>query len=221
VARPPARSAEYTVRPGDTLRGIAQRTLGDADRYQDIERLNAGRAEPGGTRFEDPDLIRPGWALTLPTGAKAAPRTASEPPREADSRRAPAPSARSASRGGGHRAARTAGSLGTWIDEAIDVLNRHGYTVSYDAIYETVIHESGGDPQAVNGTDWNAAQGHPSIGLMQTIQSTFDEFALPGYEDIYNPVDNIVAAVRYATKVYGSLDDVVAARCGGSCWRGY
>ena len=83
------------------------------------------------------------------------------------------------------------------------------------------MHESGGNPDAVNGEDSNAAEGHPSIGLMQTIQSTFDAYALPGYDDIYNPVDNIIAGARYAAAVYGSLDEMVEARCDGSCWRGY
>lgn len=83
------------------------------------------------------------------------------------------------------------------------------------------MHESAGDPSAVNRSDSNARAGNPSIGLMQTTQTTFDEFALPGYGDIYNPVDNIIAAVRYADAAYGSLEDVVAARCDGGCWRGY
>ena len=113
------------------------------------------------------------------------------------------------------------GSLSTWIDEAISVLREHGYDVSYNAIYETAMHESGGNPDAVNGEDSNAAEGHPSIGLMQTIQSTFDAYALPGYDDIRNPVDNIISAARYAASVYGSLDEMVDARCGGGCWRGY
>jgi len=116
---------------------------------------------------------------------------------------------------------RASGSLNTWIDEAISVLREHGYDVSYDAVYETAMHESGGNPDAVNGEDSNAAEGHPSIGLMQTIQSTFDAYALPGYESIYNPVDNIISAARYAASVYGSLDEMVEARCGGGCWRGY
>jgi SLT domain-containing protein len=100
-------------------------------------------------------------------------------------------------------------------------LAEHGTDVSYNAVYETVMHESGGNPDAVNGEDENAAEGHPSIGLMQTIQSTFNAYALPGYDDIYNPVDNIIAASRYAASVYGSLDEMVEARCDGSCWRGY
>jgi hypothetical protein len=41
--------------------------------------------------------------------------------------------------------------------------------------------ESGGNPAAINLTDINAQQGHPSKGLMQFIDGTFRRFADPGY----------------------------------------
>ena len=111
--------------------------------------------------------------------------------------------------------------LNGWIDEAISILSENGYSVSYDAVYETAINESDGDPDAENGWDSNAADGDPSEGLMQTTITTFDAYALSGYDDIWNPVDNIIAAAIYAQEAYGGLDVVVADRCGGSCWSGY
>ena len=111
--------------------------------------------------------------------------------------------------------------LNGWIDEAISILGDNGYSVSYDAVYETAINESDGDPDAENGWDSNAADGNPSEGLMQTTQTTFDAYALTGYDDIWNPVDNIIAAAIYAQDTYGGLDVVVSDRCGGSCWYGY
>ncbi|HEX5118765.1 MAG TPA: transglycosylase SLT domain-containing protein [Pseudonocardiaceae bacterium] len=54
----------------------------------------------------------------------------------------------------------------------------------------------------------NAQAGHPSKGLMQTIDSTFQANKLPGHGNIYNPVDNIVAGVRYALSRYGSIGNV-------------
>lgn len=51
----------------------------------------------------------------------------------------------------------------------------------------------------------NAAAGHPSKGLMQCIDSTFNAHKLPGHDDIYNPVDNIIAGVRYTIDRYGSI----------------
>jgi LysM repeat protein len=113
------------------------------------------------------------------------------------------------------------GNLDSWIDRARGILAANGIQVSHDAIATTAMHESSGDPSAVNNWDGNAAAGHPSIGLMQTIQPTFDAYALDGYRDIYNPIDNIIAAVRYANDRYGSLEDVVAGQCGGDCWHGY
>jgi WXG100 family type VII secretion target len=56
-----------------------------------------------------------------------------------------------------------------------------------------------------------------------TIDSTFDAHALPGHTNIWNPVDNIVAGVRYALSRYGSLDEVpgVAAVEHGGSYVGY
>ena len=62
------------------------------------------------------------------------------------------------------------------------------------------MHESAGNPSAVNGWDSNAAKGTPSIGLLQVIQPTFNAYQLAGHGNIYNPVDNIIAGARYAAR---------------------
>jgi len=222
TTQPPASPAEYRVRSGDTLSGIAASLLGDGDRYAEIFDLNRDRAEPGGTHFTDPNMIQPGWTLALPAAGPTSHSTSySASSRPVTQKSTSSTKAKSSQTQQAHPAATAGGSLNGWITEAITVLNAHGYSVSYQAIYETAMHESSGNPDSVDRSDSNAAEGHPSIGLMQTIQPTFDEYALSGYDDIYNPVDNIIAAVRYAAANYGSLDDVVAERCGGSCWRGY
>ena len=98
-----------------------------------------------------------------------------------------------------------------WIDEATDVLHQQGYTddqIDRDAIATIIRYESNGNPSAVNGHDSNAARGNPSSGLMQTIPSTFRHYALPGHTHILNPVDNIIAGVRYAVERYGSVSKV-------------
>nr|DAL94034.1 MAG TPA: tail tape measure [Caudoviricetes sp.] len=72
--------------------------------------------------------------------------------------------------------------------------------------------ESGGNPNAINLWDSNAAAGHPSKGLLQTIDSTFKAYARPGYDkNVYDPLSNILASIRYAVARYGSL---------GSAYRG-
>jgi SLT domain-containing protein len=73
-------------------------------------------------------------------------------------------------------------------------------------------HESSGNPNAINLWDSNATAGHPSKGLMQTIDSTFDQHHLPGYDNVYAPVDNIIAGTRYAIDRYGSISNVPGVR---------
>ena len=65
--------------------------------------------------------------------------------------------------------------------------------------------ESGGNPMAINGWDVNAVNGTPSKGLMQVIDPTFQANKMPGYNNIYAPLDNILASIRYALGRYGSL----------------
>jgi len=64
--------------------------------------------------------------------------------------------------------------------------------------------ESGGNPFAQNNTDINAQLGHPSKGLLQVIQPTFDAFANGlRYLGIWSPLANVFSAIRYAQAVYG------------------
>jgi Transglycosylase SLT domain len=113
-------------------------------------------------------------------------------------------------------------TLHWWICHAEGVLERHGTPrsrVSTNAAYIVVQHESGGNPRAANGWDINAAQGHPSEGIAQVIGPTFHAYKLHGYGDIWNPVDNMIAAFRYAISRYGSMNNipgVVSVRHGGS-----
>lgn len=66
--------------------------------------------------------------------------------------------------------------------------------------------ESGGNPKAINLWDSNAAKGIPSKGLMQVIDPTFKAYARAGFNsNIYDPLSNILASIRYAVARYGSL----------------
>jgi hypothetical protein len=64
--------------------------------------------------------------------------------------------------------------------------------------------ESNYNPRAINLWDSNARAGHPSEGWMQTIGPTFQHYMLPGHGNIWNPVDNAAAAIRYIQARYGS-----------------
>lgn len=66
--------------------------------------------------------------------------------------------------------------------------------------------ESGGNPNAINNWDINAKKGTPSKGLMQVIDPTFKAYALDGYDkNIWDPLSNMLAAIRYTLSRYGSL----------------
>lgn len=66
--------------------------------------------------------------------------------------------------------------------------------------------ESGGNPRAINLWDSNAKKGIPSKGLMQVIDPTFRAYARKGFDkNIYDPLSNILASIRYAVSRYGSL----------------
>lgn len=60
--------------------------------------------------------------------------------------------------------------------------------------------ESGGNPAAYNPTPVN---GEHATGLFQMLPSTFRRYALPGHTDIWNPLDNTIAAIRYIKARYG------------------
>jgi hypothetical protein len=117
-------------------------------------------------------------------------------------------------------------TLHWWVCSAEHALEQHGVSrglLSTGAAYIVVQHESGANPRAYNGWDSNAAAGHPSEGIAQVIGPTFQAYALAGHHDIWNPVDNMIAAFRYAISRYGSMNNipgVVAVRQGGS-YMGY
>ncbi|WP_330257093.1 transglycosylase SLT domain-containing protein [Nocardia sp. NBC_00565] len=148
----------------------------------------------------------------------------SRPARPTAPRRSSHPDAR-VGRGGPPRT-RPSGQQGQWINEALRVLRENGYDtrqISAADIATIIQHESGGNPNAINLWDSNAAKGIPSKGLMQTIDPTFNAYSVPGHRDIWNPVDNIVAGVRYAIHRYGSVSNVpgVEAMHNGGNYVGY
>lgn len=74
------------------------------------------------------------------------------------------------------------------------------------ALLAQMSHESGGNPNAINNWDINAKNGTPSKGLMQVIDPTFRTYAMPPYNtNIYDPLSNMIASIRYTVSRYGSL----------------
>lgn len=61
--------AEYQGEP-EYLYEIADRFLGDGDRFTEIYELNKGRTQPDGLVVDNPEVIEPGWILLLPPDAE-------------------------------------------------------------------------------------------------------------------------------------------------------
>lgn len=94
-----------------------------------------------------------------------------------------------------------------WAGVATNALRMTGqYTkANLDRLLYQMQTESGGNPRAINLWDINAKRGTPSKGLMQVIDPTFRAYRMPGFNNIWNPLDNILASIRYAVSRYGSL----------------
>jgi hypothetical protein len=109
------------------------------------------------------------------------------------------------------------------ITEALQLAGVPVTDANLSAVNLIVQKESAWNPNAVNNWDSNAAKGTPSKGLMQTIGPTFNSYAIPGHKNILDPVDNMVAGIRYAVDRYGSLQNVpgVKAVARGAAYRGY
>lgn len=60
-----------TVRSGDTLWDIADRELGDGQRYPELLASSAGLPQPDGGTLTAADDIRPGWLVMIPTATHA------------------------------------------------------------------------------------------------------------------------------------------------------
>ena len=80
------------VRARDSLWRLAERHLGTGYRWREILKLNEGVRQADGRSLRDPDVIRPGWVLTLPPDAVGV----SQPVPEAASAPTPTPSVPSA-----------------------------------------------------------------------------------------------------------------------------
>lgn len=95
-----------------------------------------------------------------------------------------------------------------WRNVAIRALKMTGQysTANLNALLNQMRTESNGNPKAINLWDPNAMKGTPSKGLMQVIDPTFRQYAMPGFNsNIYDPLSNILASIKYALATYGSL----------------
>lgn len=98
----------------------------------------------------------------------------------------------------------SSGNLDSWLTTALIATGQ--YSADNLAKLRTMaLSESGGDPYAQNNWDSNAAAGTPSKGLLQVIDSTFNAYKLSGYDNIWDPVSNAIASIRYQLARYGGI----------------
>ena len=196
----------YASGVGDILGDIGSWITGAASSLIDavMQKFNAGFSLPGalsGVASHAVDMVK-GWAVSFLN------------------KMLPAPVA-SPSGVTGFNGAAVSGNLASWVTAAMRLT---GVPMSWLSALETIaMYESGGNPGAINLTDSNAAAGHPSEGLFQTIGPTFAAYALGGHTDLLNPIDNAAAAIRYIQSRYGSVFNVpgIVALARGGAYVGY
>ncbi|WP_223837350.1 transglycosylase SLT domain-containing protein [Bacillus swezeyi] len=113
------------------------------------------------------------------------------------------------------------GNVKDWLLKALMIT---GTPMSWlGPLSQMAVHESGGNPRAINLWDSNAQRGTPSKGLMQTIDPTFNAYKMKGLNDIWNPIHNAVAAINYIKARYGSVFNTPGMRSkrNGGGYRGY
>ncbi|TQB36557.1 tape measure protein [Enterococcus faecium] len=89
-----------------------------------------------------------------------------------------------------------------YVKRALKMNNLPTSSAYVDAWMRQIQTESGGNPLAIGGND-GLADGN-ATGLLQTKPGTFAANAFPGYGNIMSGFDNILAAINYAKKRYGS-----------------
>lgn len=108
---------------------------------------------------------------------------------------------------GGQYHGAVGGGVEQWRGTVLRVLKELHQPASWaDTVLRRMNQESGGNPNAINNWDSNAAAGIPSQGLMQTIPPTFSAYAGPyAGRGITDPLANVYAGCNYAIHRYGSL----------------
>ena len=101
------------------------------------------------------------------------------------------------------------GGVGRWrpmVNAALEHVGQSTSEAMQNIVLRRMNQESGGNPRAINLWDINARRGIPSKGLMQVIDPTFQAYRDRSLvNDIWDPMANIVASMRYALARYKSL----------------
>jgi len=185
----------YTIQPGDTLWGIAQSFLGDGNRYWDLVEANKGKYP---SIAKNPNLIFPGWQLTIPGGAGQQNPGGSSQNNPTPGTSNPTPSAAPTPTTAPNVPAPASGAKGGkallgWLQQA---------GLSGDNLrtaWAVGMAESGGNPRAFNG---NSNTGDKSYGLFQINMigrlgpARLNQYGLKSNEDLFDPAVNVRVMIR-------------------------
>jgi len=113
------------------------------------------------------------------------------------------------------------GTVVDWIKQGMALTNTAANWLN--DLVTIAMHESGGNPNAQNNWDSNAAAGIPSKGLFQTIEPTFRAHMIPGHGNIFDPIDNTAAITGYIRGRYRDVFHVpgIVALSQGKPYVGY
>jgi LysM repeat protein len=190
----PPHVVTYAVQPGDTMSGIA-----------DAHGISLAALVAANPQVTNPDIIHPGEVLNI-TGGIPAHRGPS-----------PGPSPKGAISIGTvtYGLYTGGGDVSAWTTRACAAMNVP--PAHWVSGYQTLFaRESSGRPNAINAWDSNAygpiqSDGHPlhcSRGVAQCIPDTFaSNHVAETSTDIYDPVANIAASIRYVMRRYGVSPD--------------
>jgi LysM repeat protein len=187
----PPRVVTYVVQAGDTMSSIAA-----------AHNLSLAALEAANPQVTNPGTIDPGEVLNIPGSVGPSPGPVGK------GGTIPINSVTYDRYDGG-------GRVSSWTTQAcgiMDVPAAH-WVRGYEVL---CTRESSGNPNAINTYDSNAhgplqSDGHPlhcSRGVAQCIPDTFASNHVAGTsDDIYNPVANIAASMRYVMNRYGVSSD--------------
>ena len=109
---------------------------------------------------------------------------------------------------GGSQGSPSGSGVQRWASQVKDALQANGLSTSDGMIAKVlrqIATESGGNASArQKGADPDGDGSGPAIGLMQTKAATFLANAFSGHGNILNGYDNLLSALKYAKKRYGS-----------------
>lgn len=100
--------------------------------------------------------------------------------------------------------------LAQLIDEALKITNTPAnWAPGLEIMVE---HESHRNPHVTNpiGVDYygNGQAIYHAKGLCQVMDPTFQAYKVPGHNDIYNPLDNLLASINYIKSKYGTVYNI-------------